>query len=53
MAWKASLLATGLAFVLLGFAPQADRFTWFMENVPVVIGVPVILATWRRFPLPR
>ncbi|MFN8011570.1 MAG: DUF2238 domain-containing protein [Holophagaceae bacterium] len=48
---KASLVATVLTFALLGFAPQADRFTWFMENVPVIVGVPVILATWRRFPL--
>ncbi len=48
---KASLLATVLAFGLLGFAPKADRFTWFMENVPVIVGVPVIVATWRRFPL--
>jgi len=48
---KASLVATGLAFLLLGFAPKADRFTWFMENAPVILGVPVILAAWRRFPL--
>lgn len=47
----ASLAASGLAFVLLGLAPQADRFTWFMENVPVIVGVPVVLAAWRRFPL--
>lgn len=47
----ASLAATALAFLLLGLAPQADRFTWFMENAPVIVGVPVILAAWRRFPL--
>ncbi len=39
------------AFLLLGWAPRADRFTWFMENVPVIIGVPALLATYRRFPL--
>lgn len=47
----ASLAATGLALALLGVAPKADRFTWFMENAPVILGVPVILACWRRFPL--
>jgi putative membrane protein len=48
---KACLLATVLAFVLLGVAPKADRFTWFMENLPVLLGAPVILLAWRRFPL--
>ena len=46
------LLATvGLAFVVLGWAPKADRFTWFMENLPVLVGVPALLITHRRFPL--
>ena len=45
------LAAVGLAFLLLGCAPHADRFTWFMENLPVILGVPVLVATHRRFPL--
>ena len=45
------LAAVGLAFVVLGWAPKADRFTWFMENLPVLVGVPALLATHRRFPL--
>jgi putative membrane protein len=45
------LLAVGLAFLGLGWAPRADRFTWFMENLPVVLGVPALAATHRRFPL--
>lgn len=45
------LLAAGAAFLLLAWAPKADRFTWFLENAPVVIGVPVLVATHRRFPL--
>jgi putative membrane protein len=50
---RASLLLAGvlLAFVLLGWSPRADRFTWFMENFPVVFGVPALVATHRRFPL--
>lgn len=28
-----------------------DRFTWFLEVVPVLIGVPVALVVQRRFPL--
>jgi putative membrane protein len=38
-------------FLLLGWAPRADRFTWFMENVPVILGVPLLVLTHRRFPL--
>ena len=45
------LAMTAAAFLLLGFAPKADRFTWFMENVPVLIGVPALVFTYRRFPL--
>jgi putative membrane protein len=28
-----------------------DRFTWFLEVAPIFIGVPILVATWRRFPL--
>jgi putative membrane protein len=45
------LLAVGLVFLGLGWAPKADRFTWFMENLPVILGVPALVATHRRFPL--
>jgi putative membrane protein len=45
------LLLTATAFLLLGWSPPADRFTWFMENAPVILGVPVLILTYRRFPL--
>lgn len=45
------LLALALiALVLSGIGPK-DRFTWFLEVAPVLIGVPILLATARRFPL--
>lgn len=44
------LVFTGILFLLLGWAPKADRFTWFMENLPVVLGVPLLVLTRRRFP---
>ncbi len=34
-----------------GPPPPADRFTWFMENFPVLFGAPLLVATRRRFPL--
>jgi putative membrane protein len=47
----ALLVSTLAAFLLLGWSPKADRFTWFMENVPVILGVPALVLTHRRFPL--
>jgi putative membrane protein len=38
-------------FVGLGIAPAADRLTWLLENAPVLIGLPIIVATQRGFPL--
>jgi putative membrane protein len=39
-----------LALVVSGIQPH-DRLTWLLETVWVMIGVPVVLLTWRRFPL--
>ena len=37
-------------FLWSGFRPK-DRFTWFLEVVPAIVAVVVLLATRRRFPL--
>lgn len=42
------LIVAGL--VLSGLKP-ADRLTWFLETAPVLVGLPVLIATHRRFPL--
>jgi putative membrane protein len=43
------------AVVLVALAASAlhpyDRLTWFMEVVPVLVAIPVLAATRRRFPL--
>jgi len=39
-----------LLFAWSAIAP-ADRFTWVLEVLPAVIGVGVLVATYRRFPL--
>jgi len=31
--------------------PVADRLTWFMETVPVMIAIPILLVTHKSFPL--
>lgn len=42
-----------LLLPLLGWSAVRphDFFTWFLEVVPVLIGVPIMWATQRRFPL--
>ena len=45
------LLAISALLTLLGIAPKADRFTWLLENLPVLIAIPILIATHRRFPL--
>lgn len=44
------LAAVLLVLVWSGIAPH-DRFTWFLEVAPVLLGVPVVLLTAKRFPL--
>ncbi len=43
------VLATA-ALVWSGIGPY-DRATWWMEVAPVLLGAPILIATWRRFPL--
>ena len=48
---KAALLVAVLAgLVWSGWAPS-DRFTWWLEVAPVLLAVPLLIATARRFPL--
>lgn len=46
------LLLASLGAVLLwsGIGPK-ERGTWWLEVAPVVIGVPILMGTYRRFPL--
>ncbi len=45
------LAAVTLLLIASGIDPVADRYTWFLETLPVMIGIPLLLATGRRFPL--
>ncbi len=44
------LAAASALLVLSGVAPR-DRLTWVLEVVPVLIAVPILVATYRNFPL--
>lgn len=46
----ALLALTAAALAVSGWHPY-DRATWWMEVAPVFVAVPLMAATWRRFPL--
>lgn len=46
----ALLAAGGVALVVSGIGAY-DRTTWILEVAPILIGVPILIATRRRFPL--
>ncbi len=45
-------LAVLLALIVSGIAPY-DRATWLLEVAPVLFAAPVLLLSYRRFPLTR
>jgi putative membrane protein len=45
------LLAAGLGLLVVSGIGPKDRYTWFLEIAPILVAVPVLLATARRFPL--
>ena len=54
MSRERSLLLATVALLLimaLSFIHPYDRITWFMETAPIFIALPVMFATYRRFPL--
>ena len=42
----------GVVFVWSAINPH-DYFTWFLEVFPVLVALPVMMFTYRRFPLTR
>jgi putative membrane protein len=52
-AYELSLLAiVAIVFVWSGINPR-DRFTWFLEVFPVILGVPVLVYVYPRFRFTR
>ena len=48
---KVLALAAVLAALAVSGIKPYDRITWWMEVAPVLIAAPVLVATYRRFPL--
>ncbi len=51
--WIAWLWIVGGTCILLGVSPKADRTTWFMENAPVIVATPCLIAYQGRIRLSR
>ena len=45
------LLVVGTALLVWSGVAPADRTTWMLEVFPIFIAVPLLMATFRRFPL--
>ena len=45
-----ALLVVLAALIASGIHPH-DRLTWWMEVAPVLVVVPILIATHKRFPL--
>jgi putative membrane protein len=45
------LIAVSLFLLASGIDPVADRYTWFLETAPVMIGIALLLPTYKAFPL--
>ena len=49
------LLWSGVLLILLAssISPEADRLTWLLETLPVMLGLILLAVTYLRFPLTR
>ena len=45
------MIGVGAILILSGIDPVADRYTWFLETLPVMIGLTVLASTRPDFPL--
>jgi putative membrane protein len=45
------LLGLGIVLLALSGIQPRDRFTWVLEVAPIFAAVPVLIATYQRFPL--
>jgi putative membrane protein len=48
---KTILLIIGAVLITISGISPYDRATWWMEVAPILIAVPILLATGKRFPL--
>ncbi len=42
---------SSLLVLLLSFIFSFDRYTWVLEVFPIILGIPILFFTYKRFPL--
>ncbi len=47
------LLAIFLSVLIWSGITPFDRYTWFLEVVPALVAIPLLILTYRRFPFTR
>ncbi len=47
------MLLTLMGVFIWSFHEARDRFTWYLEAAPAILGLLLLLATYRRFPFTR
>jgi len=52
-AWPLGLLIIVGAVLVWSWIGATDRMTWWLEAFPALIGIPILAATYRLFPLTR
>jgi putative membrane protein len=48
---RSASIASALAVLAWSGVAPSDRFTWWLEVAPVLIGLPAVVALHRRWPL--
>lgn len=51
--WAIASAAVALCVLVWSWFGAADRLTWWLESFPAFLAAPVLVATYRRFPLTR
>jgi putative membrane protein len=51
--YEITLLLSLIAVLIWSGIQPHDRFTWFLEVAPVLIGVPILIYVWPRFRFTR
>jgi len=46
--WPTALAATFVVAVPFSYIGAFDRLTWWLESVPALIALPILVGTWRR-----
>ena len=47
--YHVTLLTSFIAFLVLSAIRPLDYFTWFLEVIPAIIGVTILVAVYRKF----